>query len=85
MDGNVNRPPCRERMPLNLVSSLHDSPKNPERVLPKFDPEKGVSTKDHLKSFYLTLNLLNIEHEDVLCRLFPYTFEPRASSWYFSL
>ena len=54
-------------------------------MLPKFDPEKGIYVEDHLKIVYLTLNILNIEHEDVFCRLFPYTFDPRASSWYFSL
>ena len=72
-------------MPLNLAAPLHDLPKHPERVLPKFDPRKGVSAEYHLKSFYLALNLLNVEYEDVVCRIFPYTFEPKASSWYFSL
>ena len=81
----VNKPALREIMPLNLASPLHDLPKNPEKVLPKFDFGKGVSAKDHLQSFYLALNLLNVEHEDVVCRLFQYTFEPKASSWYFSL
>ena len=33
----------------------------------------------------MALNLLNVEHEYVVCRLFQYTFEPKASSWYFSL
>ena len=31
------------------------------------------------------MNLLNVYHEDVVCILFQYTFEPKASSWYFSL
>ena len=66
----------RARMPLNLASPLHDLPKNPEKVLPKFDPRKGVFAEDHLKIFYLALNLLNVEHKDLVCRLFPYTFEP---------
>ena len=85
MAGNVNQPAWRARIPLNLATPLHDLPKHPERVLPKFDLGKGVSTEDHLKSFYLTLNILNVENEDVVCRIFPYTFEPKASSWYFSL
>ena len=29
--------------------------------------------------------VLDVEHEDVVCRLFPYTFEGKASTWYFSL
>ena len=64
---------------------MHDLPKHPEKVLPRFDPRKGVSVEDHLKGFYLDFNLLNVGYEDVVCRIFPYTFEPKAYSWYFSL
>jgi hypothetical protein len=28
---------------------------------------------------------MKVEHEEVVCRLFPYTFEGEASTWYFSL
>jgi hypothetical protein len=28
---------------------------------------------------------MNVQHEDVVCRLFPYTFENSASTWYFNL
>jgi hypothetical protein len=28
---------------------------------------------------------MNVQHEDVVCRLFPYTFENLASTWYFNL
>ena len=31
------------------------------------------------------IRLRNVIHEDVVCRLFPYTFEGKASTWYFSL
>ena len=31
------------------------------------------------------MNLLDVQYEDVVCILFPYTFEPKASPWYFSL
>ena len=85
MAGNVNQPTWRERTPLNLDAPLHDLPKHPERVLPKFDPGEGVSTEDHLKRFYMDLNILNVDYEYVVCILFQYTFEPKASSWYFSL
>ena len=81
----VNQPTWRAKMPLNVAAPLHDLPKYLERVLPKFDPRKGISIEDHMKSFYVTLSLLNVEHEDIVCKLFPYTFDPRASSWYFSL
>ena len=57
-------------MPLNLDAPLHDLPKHPENVLPKFYPWKGVSAKDHLQNFYLVLNLLNFDHDDVACIIF---------------
>ena len=81
----VNQPAWRERTQLNLAAPLHDLPKHPEKVLPKFDPGKGVSTQDHLQNFYRSLNVLNVDHEDVACRIFSYTFEPKESSWYFTL
>jgi hypothetical protein len=28
---------------------------------------------------------MNVEHEDVVYRLFPYTFENKVSTWYYSL
>jgi hypothetical protein len=32
----------------------------------------------------LAIRLRNVEHEYVVCRLFPYTFKGNASTWYFS-
>jgi hypothetical protein len=32
----------------------------------------------------LAIRLRNVENEDVVCRLFPYTFEGDASTWYFA-
>jgi hypothetical protein len=48
------------------------------------DPEKKDSTEDHIKKFILAIRLVNVEHEDVMCILFPYTFEGKASTLYFS-
>ena len=28
---------------------------------------------------------MNVQHEDVVCWIFPYTFENSASTWYFNL
>ena len=41
--------------------------------------------EDHIKSFMQAIKLRNFIHEDLVCRLFPYTFEVKASTWYFSL
>ena len=64
---------------------MHALPQNNENPLPKFDPGKGISIDDHLQSFYLVLELLVVENEDMVCRLFLHTFEAKASSWYFGL
>ena len=28
---------------------------------------------------------MNVQHEDIVCRIFPYTFENSTSTWYFNL
>jgi hypothetical protein len=28
---------------------------------------------------------MNVQHEDVVCQIFPYTFENSTSTWYFNL
>ena len=63
----------------------HLLPKHPKKILPKFDPDNDVTPKDHIKQFMLSLRLLDVQHEYVVCRLFPYTFVVQASTWFFSL
>ena len=41
--------------------------------------------RDHIKQFMLSLRLFDVQHEDVVCSLFPYTFVGQASTWFFSL
>ena len=41
--------------------------------------------EDHIKSFMQAIRLRNVIHEDVVCRLSPYTFKGKASTWYFAL
>jgi hypothetical protein len=67
-----------------VPGAQHPLPKHPEKWLPKFDPDSKQITEDHIKKFMLAIRLRNVEHEDVVCRLFPYTFEGNASTWYFS-
>ncbi len=54
-------------------------------LLPKIDPDKGEPPEDHIKRFMMVIRLMGVQHEDVVCRLFPYTFEGKDSMWYFSL
>ena len=60
-------------------------PKNPEKWLPKFNPDDKIPVEDHIKSFMQAIRLRNTIHEDVVCKLFPYTFEGKAYTWYFAL
>ena len=61
-------------------------PQNSDKALPKFEPNEGILTDDHLQNFYLALEGLQVvEHEDVVCRLFPHTLKGKAASWYFAL
>jgi hypothetical protein len=33
----------------------------------------------------IIVELMNVKHEDVICMIFPYTFQDKASTWYFYL
>ena len=55
------------------------------KLLPKFDPETSGFPEDHIKKFILVIRMMNVQHEDVVCRVFPYAFENSASTWYFNL
>ena len=69
---------------MDVPGPQHPLPKHPKKWLPKFDPDSKQFAEDHIKKFMLTIRLRSVEHEDVVCRLFPYTFEGNASTWYFS-
>jgi hypothetical protein len=62
----------------------HPLPKHPEKCLTKFDLDSKRTAEDHIMKFMLDIRIHNVEHEDVVCRLFPYTFEGNASTWYFA-
>ena len=68
-----------------VPGAQHPLPMHPEIFLPKFDPDNDVTPKDHIKQFMLSLRLLDVQLEDVVCRLFPYTFVGQASTWFLSL
>ena len=70
---------------VNMAAPLHDLPDHPEKWLPKFSPDLGIQAQEHINNFMLAVNLNAVEHEDVVVRLFPYTLQEVAGSWYFSL
>jgi len=68
-----------------ILGLAHPLPKHPEKVLPIFNLDEKQSTEDHVKQFIMNIRLSSVRHEDVVCRLFPYTFTCKTSTWYFSL
>ena len=44
-----------------------------------------ILPKTHLDKFMLAMNIMNVQHEDVACRLFCLTLQGNASSWFFNL
>ena len=55
MAAATNQPAWRAITPLNLDAPLHDFPKHPEQVLPKFDPGKRNFYRIPLEFFFISL------------------------------
>ena len=70
---------------MSVLGDWHMFLKNPEKWLPKVNPNDKILVEEHIKSFMQAIRLRNVIHEDVVCRLFPFTFERKASTWYFVL
>jgi hypothetical protein len=83
---NQNNPsiPWLDQDVVDVPGPQHPLPKHPKKWLPKFDPDSKQSAEDHIKKFMLAIRIRIVQHKDVVCRLFPYTFEGNASTWYFS-
>ena len=58
---------------ISIPGPTHQFPKNPQKFLTKYDHDEDVLPEYHIKQFMDALNLMNVEHEDVICRLFPHT------------
>jgi len=68
-----------------MAGQLHEIPRKFDKILPKFDLDKLESLEDHVINLFLAMHLLGVEHDNVVCKLFPYTFSGKSSTWYFSL
>lgn len=60
---------------ISIPGPTHPFPKNPQKFFPKYDPHDDVLPKYNIKQFMNALRLMNVEHEDVICRLFPHTLQ----------
>ena len=70
---------------LSLQGPLHDLPKKVVDILLKLDGEGNVSVTEHIRRYESILHLFNVIHAYVACRLFPFTFEGKASLWFYFL
>ena len=64
---------------LNLHGPLHELPRNKVAFLPNFNDEGNITALEHIRKYESALHLLDITYEDVVCRLFPFTFEGKVS------
>jgi hypothetical protein len=64
---------------------VHNLPRHLRKLLPKYDPKTSGFPEDHINKFILAIKIMNVQHEDMVCRPFPYTFENSGSTWYFNL
>ena len=59
---------------------LNPLPKHLEKLLPQLDPDDDILPENHMKKFMIAMNMMNVQHEDVACRLFCFTLQGKASS-----
>lgn len=67
---------------LAIPNDVHHFARHPKNVLSKFDPDKKEPVEDHMNKFVLALRFLNVEHEDIVLRIFPFKFEGKSFTWY---
>ena len=77
--------PCLAADAIVVLATQPPLPKHPKKLLPMFYLDNDVSPEDHIKQFMLSLRLTDVKHEDMVCRLFSYTFIDKASTWFFSV
>lgn len=54
---------------------LHQLLAHPKKLLPKFNPNNGLLVEERINNFMLSINLNQVEEEDAILRLFPYTLQ----------
>jgi hypothetical protein len=79
-----NNQPWLARYAMEIPGWVHNLHRHPKKLLPKFDPKTFGLPEDHIKKFILDIRLMNVQHEDVVYRIFPYTFEISYLTWYFN-
>jgi len=71
--------------PLNLAGPSHPLRQNHERYLPTYMPSGSKTTKEHVASFKDALCLLDVQQEDMACRICSFTLQDMAYDWFLNL
>lgn len=82
--GNNPATPWLDHDVVTVPGVQHPLPKYPHKFLHMFDLDSKQSTDEHINAFILAIMQNNMHHEYIFCRLFLYTFEGKATPWYFS-
>ena len=56
-----------------------------QKYMPKFTGTKGVTTEEHLESFYSYADNLDISENDVWMRVFVQSLDGEARKWFIEL
>ena len=68
--------------PLNLQHQMNAMTQQYLKLLPHFTGEDEVTEKQHLPLFYACTENLNVEHLDVVMRLFVQPLSGEARKWF---
>lgn len=71
--------------PISLQGKFHDLLENPDKFTPRYIYEESKTAEDHIKVFKEICNRKQVQHEDVVVRLFPYTFGKMSFQWYLNM
>lgn len=71
--------------PLTLLIQLHCLHKHPGNLLTKYDCDMKMKVVKKMDDFYMKLRMIEVCFDIFTCRLFSFTLEGRASTWYHNL
>ena len=60
---------------LSLQGPLHDLPQKAVDLLPKFNGEGNALANEDIRKYESIIYLFNVVYKDIVCKLFPLTFE----------
>lgn len=69
----------------NILGGTHDLPRNPNKFYSNFYFGGPRSVEEHIKAFKDAVVCNSIQHQDVVCRLFPYLLGDNEYNWYLTL